>query len=327
MAWSRYSLHPPPPPPPPVPRAAGKRQVLWIWVSEEDGNGAARGWQGTQSLPRTMTYDPAVQLLAIDALPELAQLRNATLSAVGSTAIPAGGFIPLPGAMGQQLEIDAYFALPQGASSPDAAFGVAVLARPDGALQTRVQMSYAQGGVAENNTDRPGSDFLIFDMDPTAPEAWNVGNCSAACAANATCQAWTYVRPGDGQCRCCLKNPIPAANSNPYCVSGVRNTTLMVSVNRTASGTDGNTDTRGGPVPTAPSDAPVVRLHIFVDHSIVETFVNGGRARIITRLYVADPTAQGVAVFAEGVAATLLNATVWSLDSAWGPVPQVQWRA
>jgi hypothetical protein len=71
----------------------------------------------------------------------------------------------------------------------------------------------------ETNIDRPGMDYLNFDL----PSAYPMG-CQAACAQDERCQAYTYVRPGvqGPSARCWLKYGVPAAVSNNCCISGYR---------------------------------------------------------------------------------------------------------
>lgn len=262
-----------------------------------------------------MAYDAGTGLITLQPLPELAALRNATLAQLGTTVIANGSMSLIPGAVGDMLEIDAYFALPN--TSSTVTFGIAVRATADLSVRTLVSLSFNAGGVIANNTDRPGGDIYIYDMDPQAPEEWNVGNCSSGCFNNASCVAFVYVRPGDGPCRCCYKGSIPAPQPNNYCVSGVKATTLELFVDRTASSTDGSTSTRGGVVPVVEGDAAIARLHVFVDRSIIETFANWGRARLISRVYPNATDATGVALFATGGDVTLLSANVWSMNPIW----------
>jgi sucrose-6-phosphate hydrolase SacC (GH32 family) len=299
---------------------AGKRQILWTWVAEEDNNGASRGWQSTQSLPREMTFDPPTQLLKIAPLPELQNLRNATLATLSNFPLPNGYAALIPSANGLMVEIDAYFYIPANVSALiGGGFGVSVRATPDLDTQTRIVLSYAEGGVINNNTDRPGLDGYIFDMDPSNPEPQNVNACLQACSSNASCAAWVYVRPGAGDCRCCLKYGIPAADPNSYCVSGLRNSSYQVVVDRSQSGTDGDASPQGGAVPyfTNSDGSIVTRLHTFVDHSIIEAFVDGGRARVTSRIYPNSTAATGIGLFSNATGIIVLNATVWSLNTIW----------
>ncbi len=71
----------------------------------------------------------------------------------------------------------------------------------------------------EPNYDRPGADYRDFDLPDDSAEL-----CRAACAGEAMCQAFTYVRPGvQGPApRCWLKSAAPPGYESECCVSGVR---------------------------------------------------------------------------------------------------------
>ena len=70
------------------------------------------------------------------------------------------------------------------------------------------------------------------------------------------------------------------------------------------------------------NDAPAelidgqIRLHVFVDWSSVEVFVNNG-SRVITNRIFPEPGSIGVSAFAEGGTATITNLEFWLLESIW----------
>lgn len=70
------------------------------------------------------------------------------------------------------------------------------------------------------------------------------------------------------------------------------------------------------------NDAPVelidgkVELHIYVDGSSVEVFVNDG-ARVLTHRIFPDSESIGVSAFAEGGSAAITNLKFWPLESIW----------
>jgi hypothetical protein len=70
----------------------------------------------------------------------------------------------------------------------------------------------------EHGIDRPGLDYKSFDLSTANP-----GQCAAACAKEAQCQAFTYVNPGvqGPNPRCWLKNGVPVAIMSRCCASGV----------------------------------------------------------------------------------------------------------
>jgi hypothetical protein len=75
--------------------------------------------------------------------------------------------------------------------------------------------------AAENDTDRPGSDYTSFTIPPFTGGA---PDCESACTRDARCRAWTFVRAGGpaGGGQCYLKERVPAANPNTCCISGVK---------------------------------------------------------------------------------------------------------
>jgi hypothetical protein len=77
----------------------------------------------------------------------------------------------------------------------------------------------AYAAPMERNTDRPGADYRSFDLPTPKP-----ARCRNACAREARCQAWTYVRPGvqGPHARCWLKHAVPQPRHDTCCVSGVK---------------------------------------------------------------------------------------------------------
>jgi hypothetical protein len=71
----------------------------------------------------------------------------------------------------------------------------------------------------EFSIDRPGADLRRFDVttDPSGE------SCKMACADEARCRAWTYVRPGyfGGAAQCFLKERVTPPAPRPCCISGV----------------------------------------------------------------------------------------------------------
>ena len=65
---------------------------------------------------------------------------------------------------------------------------------------------------------------------------------------------------------------------------------------------------------------PNVTLRVFVDHSVLETYAQGGRGVVTDRMYPTDD-ALGAGVFCNatggGAGATLLSLNVWSVDTIW----------
>lgn len=70
----------------------------------------------------------------------------------------------------------------------------------------------------EMDAVRHGGDYRIFALESPAPI-----HCLRACQDDAQCQAWTYVKPGNGSpaAMCRLKDTVPFYSKSPCCVSGV----------------------------------------------------------------------------------------------------------
>ena len=74
-------------------------------------------------------------------------------------------------------------------------------------------------GPLEFDQDRLGLDYTSFNLPAADPRL-----CQAACAKDARCKAFTYVKPGyqGSAARCWLKHSVPETRPNPCCVSGVK---------------------------------------------------------------------------------------------------------
>jgi beta-fructofuranosidase len=73
-----------------------------------------------------------------------------------------------------------------------------------------------------------------------------------------------------------------------------------------------------------PSIAPLevipgerLKLHIFIDHSAIEIFANGGRTCLISRIYPLRPDSLGVGLFVREGDVQLNSLDIWSLESIW----------
>jgi len=60
----------------------------------------------------------------------------------------------------------------------------------------------------------------------------------------------------------------------------------------------------------------LVRLHIFLDHASVEVFAGNGRTTLSNLLY-GPPESDGLAIYARGGSAELIELQVYSLASVW----------
>ena len=59
-----------------------------------------------------------------------------------------------------------------------------------------------------------------------------------------------------------------------------------------------------------------IKLHVFVDRSSVEVFVNDGERVLSDRIYP-PPGSDGIEVYAQGNGAKVVSLTIWKLNSAW----------
>lgn len=90
--------------------------------------------------------------------------------------------------------------------------------KPDAILNQRDQKA---SSAVETGVDRPGQDYKNFDLGTSIA---GFDPCKSACAADANCKAWTFVKPGvqGPQARCWLKSGVPPPRPNGCCVSGVK---------------------------------------------------------------------------------------------------------
>ena len=90
---------------------------------------------------------------------------------------------------------------------------------------------------SETNINRGGSDYKNFNLSQALPDL-----CLAACAKEANCKAYTYVKPGvqGAQAKCWLKSGVPAASSSTNCVSGVKTVALEQARSFAITTWDGN---------------------------------------------------------------------------------------
>lgn len=61
----------------------------------------------------------------------------------------------------------------------------------------------------------------------------------------------------------------------------------------------------------------VLSLHIFLDRSVLEVFVNGGVSSVVSRIYPSLPDSLDVGVFSRGGATRLRSLDIWRLASIW----------
>lgn len=83
---------------------------------------------------------------------------------------------------------------------------------------------------------------------------------------------------------------------------------LIVDRERSSKSADVHRDPYGGPLTLAPGEP--LRLHVFLDRSVVEIYANG-RACLTSRIYPTRPDSLGVSLFARGGSARARSVDVW----------------
>lgn len=98
----------------------------------------------------------------------------------------------------------------------------------------------------ELDTRRHGATYSVYPMNSADP-----ADCAAACAADPSCRAWTYVHPGirGPEAVCELKSAIVRATPSPCCISGV-------AVPEAATGATSIDDLAGAPLAQGTTRAP-----------------------------------------------------------------------
>jgi beta-fructofuranosidase len=79
---------------------------------------------------------------------------------------------------------------------------------------------------------------------------------------------------------------------------------------------NGRLDVAGTTVPTALSADGTLKLRMFLDKSVLEVFIDGGRTSV-TKVVYPDGEDLQVEAFAEGGTAEVLSLTVWTMKSVW----------
>ncbi|ELR15550.1 glycosyl hydrolases family 32 superfamily protein [Acanthamoeba castellanii str. Neff] len=271
-----------------------------------------------QSLPRTLSLDTDGTLL-IAPIPELAALRLPDDHLhVDGLKIKAGTSFSLGSIEIVQAEILIHFSYAYVFFGPQfpagSTFGVRLLQSPDKREQTEIAL---QGVLPmTKGLDLPGGDYRSLQVQIN-----DYASCEAACNQDPLCHAWTLITGTPGRDNCWLKASIPASKPNPQTVSGAKG---LLRANRTLSSLYPKADSfpEFGPLlpPTGPDGWAMrnLTLHIFVDHSIVEVFVNQGKERLTSRVYPTLPDSRFAELFVDGPHDVFVTSIdVWQLRTVW----------
>lgn len=300
---------------------------------------AQQKWSGALSIPRVIRYDATEQRIAFAPMPEIKSIRQGKLyENVGSpftfsstnetTSINDNGEIfmkslELSAIPSAHHEIVVRFELPEGWMSTSVEgedapeVGILLRATANFSFYTRV-------AVEMPTTDScPSAGGLLFRQIQLrgAFNDKDLSGCQGLCTENSMCEKWKVVlRPYGMDCHlytavedseseegiCGTQFACPT--SSPYLV-----------LDRSQSGTVGNSSTLRGRVALRTSQPQLLELRVFVDNSILEVFKDDGLETLSGRVYVPEDQ-NGMAIYAKNLkGGTNISAIVqvFSMDSMW----------
>ncbi|HSH77862.1 MAG TPA: glycoside hydrolase family 32 protein [Herpetosiphonaceae bacterium] len=122
------------------------------------------------------------------------------------------------------------------------------------------------------------------------------------------------MAPGpDGSCGLIVRRAPDEAEQTRITYDGVQHQLI---VDRTRSSLDLGVDHNSHAAPLTLEPGEPLRLHIFLDHSVLEIFANE-RVSITSRIYPTRRDSVGVALVAEGADAQLQALDAWQMHSVW----------
>eukprot|EP01113_Clastostelium_recurvatum_P006540 TRINITY_DN12964_c0_g1_i1.p1 TRINITY_DN12964_c0_g1~~TRINITY_DN12964_c0_g1_i1.p1 ORF type:complete len:604 (-),score=108.21 TRINITY_DN12964_c0_g1_i1:22-1833(-) len=284
-----------------------KRRVTWGWVLEEDGGAASRGWAGMFTLPRVVTIDPKTNIIRQNPVDSLSSLRG-PLKSFSNVSVEVGSEIALPlngNMQGDQIEM---LVTIDDVASSTASFTIRVRSS-GGSGQQQVEHTDiivtlpSPPSSPEVNMDRPGADYHLIVL-----AKMDANECRTLCEADPLCVVWTAYQNASGTPLCTLKNGIPNAVPRANTITGLRGS---VTIDRGASSLA--SDAAKGSV-IAPVIGQPSTLRVFIDHSVIEVYINGGLSCMTTRVYPTLPSSQGVSLLATG-GNVKLSVNIWSMGS------------
>lgn len=199
---------------------ASGRRIMWSWITEHHP-APYPGWDGVQSVPRHVVYDPATELLRIRPVAEMSQLRAELL---WNQSIPqhlSNGTWPLANVRGVQLDLVLRFTLDAAQANASAfSLGVAYAVSPSTGYAARARLVHtpemrrvSSYPPVMNNTNLPEGDLpaLDFRLPANTSDADGIAACQGFCRNHSSqCAGWTYVRgpPVNNGPRCAIKGPL-----------------------------------------------------------------------------------------------------------------------
>jgi sucrose-6-phosphate hydrolase SacC (GH32 family) len=283
------------------------RRILHGWL--EFGNGAL-------SLPREVTWHPQLQQLVFSPVPELEKLRLHSLGSVRkATPLRPNASVSLGCA--DTVEVRAIFARPEkaarlgvfiGANSTSQGYWYFVDYKPPPSPTTaiyNITVGRTRLPVSPGRYKRlmPDVDLVGADFKTILSNGTDFKLCIAACDANATCLAWTFVPAGCPACSstCLLKSAVPYLETSRALPGGASGVKFPEQCEDSLVSDQ---------LALQPSDR-TLELHVFVDLGIVEGFFNGGRVAMTTPTFpFGGGTCVGALAAADGVMLTEAEAFV-----------------
>jgi sucrose-6-phosphate hydrolase SacC (GH32 family) len=305
------------------------RRMMWGWVNDELSNAQiqSQGWSGVQSMLRGIAYDSTEKKLRTYPIPELKGLRASHLLSARSLTLSSSAPAVLAVGTNATLhhEIIVTFTLSSMAlfdgstyytadMAPE--FGVRFRGNSDLSSYTSVSVKMpaaTAAPIAESAQDTAWPPIKVFPAPSTDPAT----NCSAECAKERTCVSWTYTSSPSPSCALYWKTSTRVQNTTAQ--SGTVNVPQLF-MDRSVSGSIGSTQPLMGRAPVKQTNPNEVRLHIYVDDSIVEVFKDDGLETMTGRLYLPSGVAQTyMALYTKNLDSVTVTASVdvFTMDTAW----------
>lgn len=315
-------------------------------------------WEGALSLPRAVSYDKETKRLRFSPHPELKALRHTKLfDSKGSPLLIEGeanadGMVVVPLTLyesnGGLLEVTVQFELVSQPEGEEADHGSLVT---DLAEELEVGLLIGPSHTSLNNT-RMGLRFptegscraagkagkgLLFRTIPLF-DAFNendTARCEEACRLYPLCDRWDAVlRPFGMNCKLYT---LSASSSGSGEVCGTRSGCplefpLLFFQEGSSSGTSLESTSQGR-APFHPEHSNSFELHVFIDHSIIEVFKDGGLETVSGRM-VADSeeeVSHSISLFTKNLPSGLTvkahALSVYALGSIWAPAEADMFRS
>lgn len=190
--------------------------------AQEIGQGTGGLIPGMQALQPTMTLEsntdrPGQNYRVLDL--EVADPSLCGQACMGDSRCRAYTYVK-PGVQGPKARCWLKTGVPSAQTNPCCVSGVKTDKGGAASVPMYEARPLAVGTMTvEQDTDRPGANIRVFDLDTPDPQ-----RCAEACQENAQCRAYTFVRPRvqGPKARCWLKSEVPSAKPSPCCISGVK---------------------------------------------------------------------------------------------------------